>query len=178
MEGNKMSRENLWICTLIAVFCLSSVGRAADVNVTNVADDKPPYYMTDKALDESLEIDTKIEQPEELVRVIYFHRSPGCSTCQKMSKYVYQTIKTRFAKEVAHRQLVLRYRNFEDPKNAVLVQRLKIKSPSLAILWIKDGKPVKAKLATKIWSLAGEKDKFFDYVQEEIGTYLQESEKK
>ena len=171
-----MNRHKMFIYISIIVVCLSSVGRAADV--TNTANDKPPYYMTDKALDESLEIGTKIAQPAEFVQVIYFHRSPGCSTCQKMSKYVYQTVKTRFAKEIAHRQLILRYRNFEDPQHAVLVQRLKIKSPSLAILWIKDGKPVKAKLATRIWSLAGEKDKFFDYVQEEIGTYLHKLEAK
>ncbi|MDD3469923.1 MAG: nitrophenyl compound nitroreductase subunit ArsF family protein [Thermoguttaceae bacterium] len=125
-------------------------------------------------MDQSLGIDPKIERPDEFVQVIYFHRLPGCDTCQKMSKYVYQTVKTRFAKEIANRRLVLRYQNFEDPKNVVLVQRLKIKSPSLAILWIKDGKPVKAKLATKIWSLAGEKEKFFDYVQEEIAAYVKE----
>jgi len=134
-------------------------------------EDKPPYYLTDAELDKKLGVDEKVDAPKEYVWVIYFHRVPGCDTCQLMSKYIYETIKERFGGDVKGRKIVLRYRDFEEKKNADLVKKLGIKSPSLAVIQIKDGKMAKAKPAAKIWSLAAEKDKFIDYVEKEIKSY-------
>ena len=137
-------------------------------------DDKPPYYLTDEELDKKLGVDEKSEVPEIFVWAVYFHRVPGCDTCQLMSKYIYETVDTRFKDDVKVKDLVLRYRNFEEKKNAELVKKLKIKSPSLAIMIVKDGKLSKAKLAGKIWSLAKDKDEFMDYVEAEINAYKKE----
>lgn len=139
-------------------------------------DDKPPYYLTDEELDKKLDIDEKTESPKTFVWVAYFHRVPGCDTCQLMSKYVCETVDTNFKDDAKAKELVLRYRNFEEQKNADLVKKLKIKSPSLVIMIVKDGKPVKAKLAGKIWSLAADKKKFIEYVTEEINAYKKEVE--
>lgn len=137
-------------------------------------DDKPPYYLTDAELDKKLGVDEETKPPEQFVWVAYFHRVPGCDTCQLMSKYIYETIDARFSDDVKVKEILLRYRNFEDRKNAEIVKKLKIKSPSLAIMIVKDGKLTKAKLAGKIWSLASDKDKFMDYVEEEINVYKKE----
>jgi hypothetical protein len=153
---------------------------AAYVTASNVLcqerreDDRPPYYLTDEELDKKLGIDEKTEAPKEYVWVVYFHRVPGCATCQLMSKYIYETVEKQFGDNVKAKEIVLRYQNFEDRKNAGLVKKLGIKSPSLAVVQIKDGKLVKAKLADKIWALAAEKEKFVDYVEEEIKTYTEE----
>ena len=134
-------------------------------------DNKPPYYLTDAQLDKALGIDEKVKAPKEYVWVVYFHRVPGCDTCQVMSKYIYETVKARFGDDVKDRKIVLRYRDLEDKKNADLIKKLGIKSPMLAVIQIKDGKMAKAKLADKIWSLAAEKKKFMDYVEKEIEAY-------
>lgn len=138
-------------------------------------DDKAPYYLTDGELDEKLGVDADAETPETFVWVVYFHRVPGCDTCQLMSKYVYETVDTRFKGDTKIKDVVLRYRNLEDKKNAGLVKRLKVKSPSLAVMIVKDGKPAKAKLAGKIWSHAKDKDEFTDYVAKEIDSYKKEA---
>jgi hypothetical protein len=137
-------------------------------------EEKPPYYMTDAELDKKLGIDEKVEAPKEYIWVVYFHRVPGCATCQLMSKYIYETVEKRFGDEMKGKEIVLRFQNFEERKNAALVQRLAIKSPMLAIIQIKDGKLVKAKHADKVWTLVAEKDKFIDYVEKEIKTYTEE----
>lgn len=137
-------------------------------------DDKAPYYLTDEELDKKLGVDEKTELPEVFVWVVYLHRVPGCDTCQLMSKYIYETVDTRFKDDTKIKEIVLRYRNFEDKKNADLVKKLKIQSPSLAIMIVKNGKLVKAKLAGKIWSLAKDKDEFIDYVEKEINAYKKE----
>lgn len=161
-------------CVIILLFVLSVI---VPVPILLSADDKPPYYMTDEQLDKKLGVDEKAETPEMFIWVVYFHRVPGCDTCQLMSRYVYEAVDANFSDEVKVKDLVLRYRNFEDKKNESLVKKLKIKSPSLAILIVKDGKPTKAKLAGKIWSLAKNKKEFTDYVMEEINSYRKEIKK-
>lgn len=147
-------------------------------SLAQAQDDKPPYYLTDEALDNLLSVDKQAAAPKKFVWVVYFHRTPGCATCQLMSKYVLEIAKTKFAEDVKSKDIMLRYRNFEEPKNAELVKKLNVKSPSLAILVAEDGKLVKAKLAGQIWSLAAEKEKFFDYVTKEIDSYKKETVKK
>ena len=156
----------LFLCSLVPV----------SIQAEEKKDDRPPYYLTDEELDKKLGVDGSADEntqkaPDQFVWVVYFHRVPGCDTCQLMSKYVYETIDTRFSDDVKVKDIVLRYRNFEEKKNADLVKKLNIKSPSLAIMIVKNGKLSKAKLAGKIWSLASDKKKFMDYVEEEINAY-------
>lgn len=134
-------------------------------------DDKPPYYLSDSELDKKLTIDEKVKAPQEYLWIIYFHRVPGCETCQLMSKYVFETVKTKFADEIKTKNMVLRYKNFEIKQNAALVKKLGVKSPSLYIVEIKEGKIVKAKQADQIWSLAADKEKFIEYVAEVINKF-------
>ena len=162
----------VFLFVLVACFAVTNVFSAEKKD-----DDKPPYYLTDAELDKTLGVDEKAEAPKAYVWVVYFHRVPGCDTCQLMSKYIYETVNKRFADETKAKQLVLRYRDFEDEKNADLVKKLNIKSPSLAIIQVKDGKLAKAKMAGKIWSLAADKEKFMDYVADEIKSYLSEIKK-
>ena len=162
-----MKRMLVFLFVLPAVVLSPTVVQADDKK----KDDKPPYYLTDEELDKKLGVDAEAESPEAFVWVVYFHRVPGCDTCQLMSKYVYEAVDTRFSDDVKSKEIVLRYRNLEEKKNADLIKKLKIKSPSLAIMIVKDGKPVKAKMAGKIWSLAKDKDEFMDYVEKEINAY-------
>jgi len=141
-------------------------------------DDRPPYYLTDAELDKKLGVDEKTEAPKEYVWLIYFHRVPGCSTCQLMAKYIYETVDKRFSNELKARQIVLRYKNLDAANNIELVKRFSIRSPMLVAVHIKDGKIVRAKHTDKIWSLAAEKEKFIDYVEKEIKSYFPESEEK
>ena len=166
-----MKHFHVLLFFLASCFAVTEISRAEKAE-----ENKPPYYLTDAELDKKLGIDENAEAPKEYLWVVYFHRVPGCDTCQLMSKYVYETMEKRFAEDVKNRRIVLRYKNFEDPKNASLVKSLGIKSPSLAVVQVKDGKMAKAKLAAKIWSLAAEKEKFIEYVEAEIKSY-QEAQK-
>jgi hypothetical protein len=163
---------------LIVCLSLAAASQVVGQAKPEKEDTRPPYYLTEAELDKKLGVEVKADEkpvpPKEYIWLVYFHRVPGCDTCQLMSKYVYETVKERFADEVKDKQIVLRYRNFEDPKNAALVKLLNIKSPSLAIIHVKDGKPVKAKFAGKIWSLASEKEKFMKHVEEETKSFLTE----
>jgi hypothetical protein len=137
-------------------------------------DDKPPYYLTDAELDKKLGVDEKNEAPKEYVWVVYFHQVPGCDNCRLMSKYAYETVKESFADEVKNRKIVLRYQDFEDKKNIELVRRLNVNSPTLVIIQVRDGKPVKAKRALEIWSHAADRENLMFYLEAEIKAYAGE----
>jgi thiol-disulfide isomerase/thioredoxin len=134
-------------------------------------DERPPYYLTDAELDKKLGIDEKTEAVKEHILLIYFHRTPGCVSCQVMAKYVYETVEKRFADEAKKKQVVLRYRDLDDRQNADLIRRFNVRSPNLFVVQIRDGRMVRAKPAGRIWSLIAEKDKFIDYVEEEVKSY-------
>ena len=165
--------KRLLVLTIV-LFSLVTASHAFGQVKKETEDNRPPYYLTEAKLDKNLGIDEKTEAQKEYIWLVYFHRVPGCDTCQLMSKYIYETVKERFANDLKEKNIVLRYRDFEEPKNASLVKLLNIKSPSLAIIYVKDGKPVKAKFAGKIWSLASEKEKFMEHVEKEITLYLTE----
>lgn len=141
---------------------------------TKDVENKLPYQLTDEELDKKLGITAKTDVPDEYVCLVFFFREPGCDTCQLMAKLVLETVTERFADEIKGRHISLRYRDFEDEKNAALVKKLGIKTPSLALVRIKDGKMSRAILAWQIWSLAAEKEKFMDYVEEVVQLYLDE----
>ncbi len=155
--------------------CIVVIFTAVGIQTVSAYDpqkDKAPYHMTDKELDKTFDVKAETKMPDTYVRVLYFHRVPGCSTCQTMSKYIYETILRTYPEEVKNRRIVLRYFNFESPKNAKLVKTFKIASPTLVLIQGQNGKDVKAKKADKIWSLAGDKNIFMKYVGKEIDAYL------
>ena len=112
--------------------------------------------------------------PAQYVWVVYFHRLPECESCREMSQHLRELFTRRFHDDVKQQRIVYRYRDFEDHSNAALVQKLKITSSTLAIMFVKDGKPLKAKLAWRIWSLTAEREELFDYLGEMIQEYLDE----
>ena len=110
--------------------------------------------------------------PDEYVWIVYFHRLPECEACLEMSQHLRELLAERFRDEVRQQRIMFRYRNFEEGSNAALVQTLKIASPTVAVLFVKEGKPLKAKLAGRIWSLAAEKQELFDYLGDMIQAYF------
>lgn len=163
----KTIKGTLIILGILALMTLTPATFADDPE-----SEKAPYYLTSAELERALEVQANLDRPDDYARVLYFHRTPGCSTCQLMSKYVFETIKTRFLIEVKNRTVILSYHNFEDPQNAKLVKTFKIASPTLVIIQGKNGKEVKAKKADRIWSLAGDKMSFMTYVEKEIRNWL------
>ncbi len=154
----------------VATFLLAEVQSAVAYDPQK---ENPPYYLTDDELDKLLNINPKTKKPDDYVRILYFHRVPGCATCQTMSKYLYETIVNQFSEEVKERNLILRYDNFENPKYQKLVHLFKISSPTLVLIQGRDGKDIKAKTLDKIWSLAGDKKAFMNYIEDEINAYLE-----
>lgn len=154
------------ICSFLLVFGASFFPVYAEIP-------QPPYHLSPQELDARLGVSAETPRPEDFLRVVYFYRNPGCATCQKMSRMVFDTLKRDFSPEIQTRKIVLRYLNLEDPKHARLVKTLNISSPSLFVVQVKAGKDVRILQLNRIWSLSGDAVRFQDYISRKIKEKLQ-----
>ncbi len=111
------------------------------------------------------------DAPADRVVVMYFHRVPGCPTCQKMRAYTKEAVEGEFAQQIKDGKVELHYIAFEDQKNAALTKGYKVGGPSLIVAKVAGNKVVEYKNLTEMWSKVGDKQAFVDYVQSNVKDY-------
>ena len=104
----------------------------------------------------------------------YFHGTFRCSTCQTIEKYSKEAIETYFAKELGNGTLEFRPVNVEEPENKHFIQDYQLVTRSLVLSLVSDGKEMKWKNLPYVWKLVRDKDKFFQYVKDEVEIFLKE----
>ena len=104
----------------------------------------------------------------------YFHGNVRCLTCHNMEEYAKEAIKKNFAEELENGKLVFKILNVEEEENKHFVDDYQLYTKALVISQIKDGKESQYKNLTKIWEYVRNKDKFIEYVTNEIKDYLKE----
>ena len=102
----------------------------------------------------------------------YFHGNFRCPTCYKLEQYSKEAIEANFKNELASGKLTFKAINTDEKGNEHFVNNYQLYTKSLIISLIKDGKEVKSKNLTKIWDYVGDKKKFFEYVTDEINSFL------
>ena len=112
------------------------------------------------------------------VKVIayYFHGSFRCPTCTTMERYSREAIETNFKHELVAGKLEFKAINVEDRGNEHYVNDYQLYTKSLILSLVKDGKEIKSKNLDKIWQYARNKQKFIDYVTEEINVFLKDTQ--
>ena len=111
--------------------------------------------------------------PSHQVMACYFHRTVRCPTCRRISAYIEESVNTGFASQVKDGSVKMLMIDFQDAKNQKYTQAYQIAGPTLVLMDVHDGKVTSWKPAPKVWSLVGNKDEFFRYVQGEVKSYLE-----
>jgi hypothetical protein len=106
----------------------------------------------------------------------YFHGSFRCSTCTNMEKYSREAVETNFKDALASGKFEFKAVNVEEPDNEHFVNDYQLYTKSLILSLVKDGLEVKSKNLDKIWKLAGNKQKFIDYVSGEISGFMKDAQ--
>lgn len=117
--------------------------------------------------------DKAAEGPSHQVLACYFHRTVRCPTCLRIGAYIEESLNKRFASQVKDGSVKIVMIDFQDAKNQKYTAAYKITGPKLVLLDVHDGKVTSWKPAPKVWSLVGNKDEFFRYVQGEVQAYLE-----
>jgi hypothetical protein len=113
-------------------------------------------------------------QPANKVQAYYFHGNMRCSTCLKLEQYSREAIENNFKDDLASGKLEFKAVNVEMSGNGHFADDYQLYTRSLVLSLVKDSKEVKFKNLTKIWEYVGNKQKFYDYVKEEIQSLLKE----
>jgi len=118
---------------------------------------------------------TEVKSQNFKVIAYYFHGTFRCSTCRTIEEYSHDAIQTYFAKELGNRRLEFRPVNVEEPENKHFIQDYQLVTRSLVLSLVSDGKEKKWKNLPDVWKLVRDKDKFFQYVKDEVEKLLKES---
>lgn len=117
--------------------------------------------------------DAKVS-PVNNVIVYYFHGNLRCPTCHKLEQYSKEAIEANFNNELASGKLEFCVINTDEKENQHYVNDYQLYTKSLVISLVRGGKEEKSKNLTKIWEYVGNKQKFYDYVTEEVAVYVKE----
>ena len=111
------------------------------------------------------------------VRVIayYFHGIMRCPTCHKLEQYSKEAIEANFKDALASGRLEFKIINVEDKGNEHYGGEYQLYTKSLILSLVKEGRQIKWKNLDKIWEYAGNKQRFADYVKNEIADFLREA---
>lgn len=116
---------------------------------------------------------TAVEQAGHAIVAYYFHGNFRCATCRKIEAYSREAIEASFAKEIESGVLVWRPVNVDETPNKHFAHDYDLTTRSLVLSEVDGGKEIKWKNLEKVWDLVGNKDKFFEYVQDETAAYLE-----
>jgi hypothetical protein len=111
--------------------------------------------------------------PSHQVIACYFHRTVRCPTCKRIGTYIEESVSTGFAPQIKNGNVKMLMIDFQDARNQKYTEAYQISGPTLVLMDVHDGKVASWKPAPKVWSLVGNKDEFFRYVQGEVKSYLE-----
>ena len=112
--------------------------------------------------------------PKNYVIAYYFHGTFRCPTCHKLEQYSREAIEANFKNELTSGKMVFKTVNVDEKANEHFVNDYQLYTKSLVISLVRGGKEEKFKNLTKIWEYVGNKQRFYDYVWDEIATFLKE----
>lgn len=104
----------------------------------------------------------------------YFHGTFRCSSCLKIEQYSKEAIEKYFGNELKSGRLVFKVINVEEKGNEHYVNDYQLYTKSLILSLVKDGKEIKSDNLAKVWEYLGNKDKFYEYVKNNVDSYLKE----
>ena len=117
---------------------------------------------------------TEIQKPDQYLVVTYFHTTARCPTCHKIENLSADTIRSNFKDQLESGKLVWRVINVDEPENEHYIKDYQLYSKHLIVSEMKDGKEVRWKDLTDIWTLIRDDQKFENYIKTEISDWLKE----
>lgn len=112
--------------------------------------------------------------PDDRLIVYYFHGNMRCPTCMTLEEYSKEAVETLFTDELNAGRVEFQVVNYDETWNEHFLTDYDLSFQSLFLVEIKDGKEVGHKNLEKIWDLVGDKTVYFDYVRDEVKSYLSE----
>lgn len=106
----------------------------------------------------------------------YFHGNSRCSNCVTIEKYSREAIEKYFVEELQNGKLEFKTFNTDKPENRHYIQDYQLYTKSLVVVLYKNNEQIKWKNLSDVWLYLRNKEKFYQYVKDEVEKFLQEIE--
>jgi hypothetical protein len=116
----------------------------------------------------------QIEKPDNVLNVYYFRTNQRCVTCRKIEKYTRDVVESDYRSERKQGTVSFQMFNVVEKTNTHYIDDYKLVSKSVILSRIVGGKEIEWKNLDKIWILAGNENKFKQYIKDSINTMLEE----
>lgn len=110
---------------------------------------------------------------DHVIRVYYFYTTQRCASCRKIEALAADAVRTGFEREIAAGGVEWTALNIDEAGNRHYVEDYKLYTKSVIVVDRVNGREVRWKNLPKIWELLGNEAAFRQYVQSEVGTYLE-----
>jgi hypothetical protein len=109
------------------------------------------------------------------VTAYYFHGTFRCPTCHKLEEYAKEAIESNFQSDLASGKFAFKIVNVESKGNEHFVKDYQLYTKSVVLSLARDGKEVRYKNLDKIWEYVRNKDRYENYVRDEVAVFLREA---
>ncbi|MDQ7788187.1 MAG: nitrophenyl compound nitroreductase subunit ArsF family protein [Thermodesulfovibrionales bacterium] len=194
MDFKKLIKSLLFIFVVVSLgvlvykeFSPKNESNASDVTATKVdtvavsgesvpaPENRSVKEPSTKQKEKALSPLSEVKAHNSRVIAYYFHGTFRCSTCQTIEKYSKEAIEYYFANELKNGTLEFRPMNIEEPENKHFIQDYQLVTRSLVLSLVSEGKETKWKNLPDVWQLVSDRDKFFQYVKDEVEKFHKET---
>lgn len=142
------------IITLVAVLAAITVS-ISSLTACSFADNKS----------EIIPVKSEVKNGTKTI-VYYFYAKPRCVSCKKIESYTKETVSSLNNPKVEFKTVDL-----DQPENKHYAKDYKLYTKSVVLSKVKNGKEVKSKNLSEIWTKLGDKKSFKNYVTKEIKSF-------
>jgi hypothetical protein len=114
------------------------------------------------------------DNEQDKVIAYYFHGNTRCYSCNILEQYSRQAIEDNFQDELASNRLIFKTVNVQEKANDHFRKDYGLYSQSLVLSLIENGREKKFENLTMIWQYVRDRQRFINYVKDEISAYLKE----
>lgn len=111
--------------------------------------------------------------PEQII-AYYFYGNQRCPTCMNIEAYTQESLSSNFKDELDSKLIVWKPVNVETAGNAHFINDFQLDVKMVVLAKMINGELETWKKLKEVWSLAGQREEFFDYVKAETEAYLKE----
>ena len=98
----------------------------------------------------------------------YFHPTARCQSCLNLESYMKELIDTKYNEDGFHFEEV----NIEEKENEHYKKNFDLQFSSVILVKFENDKQIKWINLDSVWSYTNDKEKFFNYVEQEITDFL------
>ena len=110
------------------------------------------------------------------ITVYYFHGKYRCYSCNLIEQLARISVEEGFSDEIQKGVVSFKALNVQKPENSHFIKDYSLYTKSVIVSDVRGGKEIQWKNLTKVWELLRNEVAFKKYVQDEVNTFLDNTE--